>query len=86
MLDFTQPYAYNPAEFAATVASGITTIDGFANQNDLRRRSDDLSAVAGGYPRTSSMRRPPAAPPAGATVFPLETDQDLRPERAVRTR
>jgi len=32
VLDFTKPYAFNPAQLAATIASGITTIDGLAGQ------------------------------------------------------
>ncbi len=33
VLDFTEPYYFTPAQLAASTESGITTIDGFANQS-----------------------------------------------------
>jgi polar amino acid transport system substrate-binding protein len=74
VLDFTQPYAFNPAQFAATTASGITTVDGFANQVICVGASTTYQQwLEGSLVLVDAP--PPATPPAGATAFPLETDQ-----------
>jgi polar amino acid transport system substrate-binding protein len=74
VLDFTEPYAYNPAVFAATTASGITTIDGLANQQICVGAATTYQAWLEGH--LSLVDAPtPATPPAGAVAFPLETDQ-----------
>ena len=74
VLDFTRPYAYNPAEFAATTASGITTIDGLAGQKICVGAATTYQQWLEGTLVLVDAPQP-ATPPAGATAFPLETDQ-----------
>jgi len=74
VLDFTRPYAYNPAQFAATTASGITTVDGFANQKICVGAATTYQQWLEGT--LALVDAPaPATPPVGATAFPLDTDQ-----------
>jgi polar amino acid transport system substrate-binding protein len=74
VLDFTRPYAYNPAQFAATTASGITTVDGFANQKICVGAATTYQQwLEGSLVLVDAP--PPATPPAVATAFPLDTDQ-----------
>ncbi|MFN8520827.1 MAG: transporter substrate-binding domain-containing protein [Chloroflexota bacterium] len=75
VLDFTQPYAYSPAQMAVTNASGITTLDGLAGQTVCVGAATTYQQWIEG---TLSLvdAPPPAVPPAGATTFPLPTDTD----------
>lgn len=74
VLDFTRPYAYNPAQFAATTASGITTMDGLAGQAIcVGDATTYLQWLEGSLVLVDAP--PPATPPVGATAFPLGTDQ-----------
>jgi polar amino acid transport system substrate-binding protein len=74
VLDFTDPYAFNPAQLAATTASGITTLDGFAGQKICVGGATTYQQWLEGS--LVLVDAPvPATPPAGATAFPLETDQ-----------
>jgi polar amino acid transport system substrate-binding protein len=74
VLDFTRPYAYNPAQFAATTASGITTIDGFAGQVICVAAATTYQQWLEGTLVLVDAPEP-ATPPAGATPFTLSTDQ-----------
>lgn len=77
-LHFTTPYYYTPAQFAASTASGITSLDGLAGQAVCVGTATtyeswlagDMEAL--GLPESSIY----AQPPAGVTVIPLETDQE----------
>jgi polar amino acid transport system substrate-binding protein len=74
VLDFTRPYAFNPAQLAATTASGITTIDGLAGQKICVGGATTYQQWLEGT--LILVDAPvPATPPTGATAFPLETDQ-----------
>lgn len=75
VLDFTGAYAYNPAQFAATVASGITTVDGLAGQIICVGAATTYQSWLEGT-LTLVDAPEPATPPAGATVFAPNTDQD----------
>jgi polar amino acid transport system substrate-binding protein len=74
-LDFTQPYYYTPAQFAATIESGITSLDGFVNQPICVG-----AATTYQYWLESALTLvdapPPAAVPSGAIPYVLGTDQD----------
>ena len=75
VLDFTQAYAYNPAQMAATSASGITTLDGFAGQVICVGAATTYQQWLEGT--LALVDAPaPATPPTGTTVFALPTDQD----------
>jgi polar amino acid transport system substrate-binding protein len=75
VLDFTQAYAFNPAQMAATTASGITTLDGLAGQVVCVGAATTYQQWLEGT-LTLVDAPPAAAPPTGATAFPLTTDQD----------
>ena len=85
VLDFTQPYAFNPAQMAATTASGITTLDGLAGQ---------AICVGGGttYQQwlegTLALVDAPDARDAagGRDGLPARDRPAVRPERPVRPR
>ena len=47
IIDFTDPYYYTPAQMTASTASGITTLEGMA-EDCVRRRGDDLPRLARG--------------------------------------
>jgi polar amino acid transport system substrate-binding protein len=74
VLDFTQAYYYTPAQMAATEASGITTLDGFAGKKICVGSATTYQFWLEGTLRLVEAPEP-AAPPSGATAFPLETDQ-----------
>jgi polar amino acid transport system substrate-binding protein len=76
VLSFTQPYYYTPAQMSATEDSGITTLEGMANQTvcvgEATTYFDWLNGtleLAGGAPE-------PSEPPAGvqATTFSTDTE------------
>jgi polar amino acid transport system substrate-binding protein len=74
VLDFTQPYYYTPAQMLATTASGITTLEGLANQAICVGSATTYQFWLEGTLRLSDAPEP-ATPPEGVTPFPLETDQ-----------
>jgi polar amino acid transport system substrate-binding protein len=74
VLDFTRPYAYNPAQIAVTTASGITSLDGLAGQPICVGAATTYQQwIEGTLVLVDAPE--PAPVPAGATAFPLETDQ-----------
>jgi polar amino acid transport system substrate-binding protein len=75
VLDFTQPYYYTPAQMAATTASGITTLDALAGQAICVGTATTYQFWLEGTLNLSDAPEP-ATPPAGATFFPLGTDQE----------
>lgn len=75
VLDFTQPYYFTPAQMAATTASGVTTLDGLAGQAICVGSATTYQFWLEGT-LTLVDAPEPATPPAGATVFPLGTDQE----------
>jgi len=78
ILDFTTPYYYTPAQFAASTASGITSLDGLNGQAICVGVSTTYESwlngegASLGFPATSFY----AQPPTGVTVVSLETDQE----------
>ena len=75
VLDFTQAYYYTPAQMAATEASGITTLDGFAGKKICVGSATTYQFWLEGTLELSDAPEP-AEPPEGAEPFPLGTDQD----------
>jgi polar amino acid transport system substrate-binding protein len=77
-LHFTTPYYYTPAQFAASAASGITTLDALSGQAVCVGTATTYEAwlngdmAALGLPESSIY----AQPPADITVVPLDTDQE----------
>lgn len=78
ILDFTTAYYYTPAQFAASTASGITTIDGLSGQAICVGSATTYESwlngdmVGLGLPASSIY----ATAPTGITVVSLETDQE----------
>ena len=74
ILDFTQAYYYTPAQMAVTDDSGITSLDALAGQPICVGSSTTYQQwIEGELLLVGSPE--PAAPPAGATAHPLDTDQ-----------
>jgi polar amino acid transport system substrate-binding protein len=74
ILDFTQAYYYTPAQMAVTDDSGITSLDALADQPICVGSSTTYQQwIEGTLALVGSPE--PATPPAGATAFPLDTDQ-----------
>ncbi len=74
VLDFTRPYAYNPAQLAVTTASGITSLDQLAGQPICVGGATTYQQwIEGTLVLVDAPE--PTPPPAGAIAFPLETDQ-----------
>ncbi|KRT62844.1 MAG: cystine ABC transporter cystine-binding protein [Chloroflexi bacterium CSP1-4] len=73
VLDFSVPYYYTPAQLAATKASGITTLDGFAGKTICVGDSTTYQYWLEG---TLDPAIKALTPPAGATAFKLPTDQN----------
>ncbi|HYI23017.1 MAG TPA: transporter substrate-binding domain-containing protein [Candidatus Limnocylindrales bacterium] len=75
ILDFTQAYYYTPAQIAVTTDSGITSIDALAGQPICVGSSTTYQYWLDGTLNLVGSPEP-TPPPAGATAFPLGTDQD----------
>lgn len=74
VLDFTRPYAYNPAQLAVTTDSGITSLDQLAGQPICVGGATTYQQwIEGTLVLVDAPE--PTPPPAGAIAFPLETDQ-----------
>lgn len=73
VLDFSPPYYYTPAQFAATEASGITSIDGFANTSVcVAAATTYLDWINGDLVLGDGSELAPV--PEGITPVVLETD------------
>jgi polar amino acid transport system substrate-binding protein len=73
VLDFSPPYYYTPAQFAATEASGITTIEGFANTSVcVAAATTYLDWINGDLVLGDGSELAPV--PEGITPVVLETD------------
>jgi polar amino acid transport system substrate-binding protein len=74
VLSFSEPYYYTPAQMAATTASGITTLEGFAGKTVCVGSSTTYQYwIEGTLELVGSPA--PTPPPAGLKASPLETDQ-----------
>jgi polar amino acid transport system substrate-binding protein len=75
VLDFSPPYYYTPAQMAASVASGITTMDGLAGKTICAGEGTTYSQWLNGtldYGTGQDLGKPPA----GIKVVTLPTDTD----------
>ncbi len=76
VVDFTPPYYYTPAQFAASKASGITTIDGFAGKTVCAGESTTYSDWLQGKKLDFGTMSPTTTPPAGVKAVTQKTDAD----------
>jgi polar amino acid transport system substrate-binding protein len=75
ILDFTQAYYYTPAQMGVTEDSGFDSLDDLAGQPICVGSATTYQQwIEGTLQLVGSPE--PAAPPEGATAFPLGTDQD----------
>jgi polar amino acid transport system substrate-binding protein len=79
VLDFSPPYYYTPAQMAASVASGITTLDGFAGKTICAGASTTYLDWLQGKKLDFGTLSPTSTPPAGIKAISLKTD-DLCPQ------
>lgn len=79
VLDFSPPYYYTPAQMAASVASGITTIDGLAGKTICAGASTTYLDWLQGKKLDFGTLSPTSTPPAGIKTVSLKTD-DLCPQ------
>ena len=75
VLDFSAPYYYTPAQMAASKASGITTIDGFAGKTICSGEGTTYDQWLNGKLNYGDGTTLPAAP-AGIKTTTLATDTD----------
>ncbi len=76
VLDFSVPYYYTPAQFAASKASGITTIDGFAGKTVCAGESTTYLDWLQGRKLDFGPLSPTTTPPAGVKAVSQKTDAD----------
>ena len=74
VLDFSDPYYYTPAQMAASTASGITTIDGFAGKTVCVGESTTYLDWLSGKKLDFGTLSPTTTPPAGVKVTTQKTD------------
>ena len=74
VLDFSPPYYYTPAQLTASVASGITTIDGLAGKTICAGASTTYLDWLQGKKLDFGSLSPTTSPPAGIKTVSLKTD------------
>jgi len=74
VLDFSPPYYYTPAQMTASVASGITTIDGLAGKSICAGASTTYLDWLDGKKLDFGTLSPTTSPPAGIKTVSLKTD------------
>jgi len=79
VLDFSPPYYYTPAQMAASVASGITTLDGLAGKSICAGAATTYLDWLQGKKLDFGTLSPTSTPPAGIKTVSLKTD-DLCPQ------
>jgi polar amino acid transport system substrate-binding protein len=75
-LDFTRPYAFDPAQVSATVESGITSLDELTGRALCVAELSSAQAWLDGSLDLTDPPTDPAAPPGAATGYAAATDQD----------
>lgn len=75
VLDFSNPYYYTPAQMAASVESGITTLDGLAGKAICSGEGTTYDAWLNGT-LDFGTGEDLGKPPAGSTSTTLPTDKD----------
>jgi polar amino acid transport system substrate-binding protein len=76
ILDFSPPYYYTPAQMAASKASGITTMDGFAGKTVCAGKSTTYLDWLSGKKLDFGTLSPTTTPPPGVKSVSLDTDND----------
>jgi polar amino acid transport system substrate-binding protein len=79
ILDFTQPYYYTPAQVAAHVDSGITSLDGLAGKAICMGEGTTYLDWMNGV-LDFGTETPAIQPPEGATAVTRTTDRDCAQE------
>ncbi|MDP9483116.1 MAG: transporter substrate-binding domain-containing protein [Chloroflexota bacterium] len=74
VLDFSPPYYYTPAQLTASVASGITTIDGLAGKTICAGAATTYLDWLDGKKLDFGSLSPTTSPPAGIKTVALKTD------------
>jgi polar amino acid transport system substrate-binding protein len=74
VLDFSPAYYYTPAQMTASVASGITTIDGLAGKTICAGASTTYLDWLDGKKLDFGTLSPTTSPPAGIKTVQLKTD------------
>jgi polar amino acid transport system substrate-binding protein len=74
VLDFSPPYYYTPAQLTASVASGITTLDGLAGKTICAGASTTYLDWLSGKKLDFGSLSPTTSPPAGIKTVSLKTD------------
>lgn len=74
VLDFSPAYYYTPAQLTASVASGITTIDGLAGKTICAGASTTYLDWLSGKKLDFGTLSPTTSPPAGIKTVSLKTD------------
>jgi polar amino acid transport system substrate-binding protein len=75
VLDFTVPYYYTPAQMGATIASGITSLDGLAGEVICTGEATTYQYWLEGTLNLIGAPEP-SDPPEGATVTTFSTDTE----------
>lgn len=76
VLDFSPAYYYTPAQMTASVASGITTIEGLAGKKICAGASTTYLDWLNGKKLDFGTLSPTTSPPAGITTTSLDTDAE----------
>jgi polar amino acid transport system substrate-binding protein len=74
VLDFSPPYYFTPAQMTASVASGITTIDGLAGKSICAGAATTYLDWLSGKKLDFGTLSPTTSPPAGIKTVSLKTD------------
>jgi len=75
VLDFSAPYAFDPAQLLATSASGITSLDGFANQSVCAAIGSSAQHWVDGTLGFTGVPVEPAAAPEGLVITPASNEE-----------
>ena len=76
VLDFSPPYYYTPAQMTASVASGITTLDGLAGKTICAGAATTYLDWLQGKKLDFGTLSPTTTPPAGIKTVQLKTDAE----------
>jgi polar amino acid transport system substrate-binding protein len=76
VLDFSDPYYYTPAQMTASVASGITTLEGLAGKTVCVGQSTTYLDWLNGTKLDFGSLSPTTTPPAGVKAFTQSTDAE----------
>jgi ABC-type amino acid transport substrate-binding protein len=76
LLEFSDPYAFDPQQLSVTAESGLTSVDELADRAICTNTGDAGAAWLTGSLSLVGAPLEPAAPPSGATAFDGPTNTD----------